>query len=172
MLKVHATELFDNDAEWRQRHAALANKTYEVMSFLTDVMNYVPTGVSCQASATYHDSCSGLRELGIHDQPRQLLSSVDGLTMKPLRGDDVCCGFGGTFCVKYPNISNQIVTDKAREITQTGADLLLAGDLGCLMNMAGKLSRDGASVKAYHAVEVLAGMTDEPAICEPERERS
>lgn len=172
MLKVHATELFEGDVEWSNRHTALASKTYEVMSFLKDIMDYTPEGVSCPASATYHDSCSGLRELGIYDQPRQLLSAVDGLTMKPLPGNDVCCGFGGTFCVKYPDISNQIVTDKAREITKTGAELLLAGDLGCLMNMAGKLSRDGAPVKAYHAIEVLAGMTDEPAICEPERDPS
>ena len=172
MLKVHAAELFADDTVWSERHTALANKTYEVMSFLTDIMDYVPKDISCLASATYHDSCSGLRELGIYDQPRQLLSSVDGLTMKSLPCNDVCCGFGGTFCVKYPDISNQIVTDKAREITKTGADLLLAGDLGCLMNMAGKLSRDGSTVKAYHAIEVLAGMTDEPAICEPDRDRS
>lgn len=172
MLKVHAAELFEDDPEWSARHRALADKTYEIMSFLTDVMEFTPKGASCQASATYHDSCSGLRELNIYDQPRRLLSQVDGLTLTALPGNDVCCGFGGTFCVKYPDISNQIVADKAREITKTGAEMLLAGDLGCLMNMAGKLSRDGASVKAYHAVEVLAGMTDEPAICEPERERS
>ncbi|MEM8975072.1 MAG: (Fe-S)-binding protein [Pseudomonadota bacterium] len=172
MLKVQATELFENDDDWRQRHTAVADKTYEIMSFLTDVMEYVPKGVQCPASATYHDSCSGLRELGIHDQPRELLSHVDGLSLKALRGSDACCGFGGTFCVKYPDISNQIVADKAREITNTGADLLLAGDLGCLMNMAGKLNRDGAPIKAYHAIEILAGMADEPAICQPERESS
>ncbi len=172
MLKVHAAELFEDEPGWAQRHSDLAAKTHEIMSFLTDVMEYTPTGVQWTATATYHDSCSGLRELHIHDQPRQLLAAVDGLTMTPLPGNDVCCGFGGTFCVRYPDISNQIVVDKAREITKTGADFLLAGDLGCLMNMAGKLNRDGGSVKAYHAVEVLAGMTDEPAICEAEREGS
>ena len=172
MLKVHSKELFLDEPEWSERRTSLARKTYEIMSFLTDVMEFTPRGVSCKSTATYHDSCSGLRELNIHDQPRALLSSVDGLEMKPLSGNDVCCGFGGTFCMKYPDISNQIVGDKAREITKTNADMLLAGDLGCLMNMAGKLSRDGAKVKAYHAVEVLAGMTDEPAICEPEREPS
>ena len=172
MLKVHAKELFVDDPEWSERHRSLAHKTYEIMSFLSDVMEYTPKDVGCESTATYHDSCSGLRELNIHDQPRALLSNVKGLEMKPLSGNDVCCGFGGTFCVKYPDISNQIVVDKAREITKTGADMLLAGDLGCLMNMAGKLSRDGAKIKAYHAVEVLAGMTDEPAICEPEREPS
>ena len=87
--------------------------------------------------------------------------------MVPLKAADVCCGFGGTFCVKYPDISNQIVADKSRAISESGADTLLAGDLGCLMNMAGKLSRDGSDIKVYHAVEVLAGMTDEPALCQP-----
>lgn len=172
MLKVHAADLFADDPAWQARHAALAAKTYEIMSFLTDVIDYTPQGASYDGTATYHDSCSGLRELGIHDQPRRLLEAVDGLAMVPLEGNDVCCGFGGTFCVKYPDISNQIVADKARAIAKTGADTLLAGDLGCLMNMAGKLSRDGSAIKAYHAVEVLAGMTDEtPPLCEPPERR-
>ena len=100
-------------------------------------------GPDASATATYHDSCAGLRELGILAQPRKLLAAVDGLEMRKLEGNDVCCGFGGTFCVKYPAISNAIVEEKAQAIEHTGADLLLAGDLGCLMNMAGKLNRRG-----------------------------
>ena len=96
------------------------------------------------ATATYHDSCSGLRELGVHDQPRALLRTVEGLRLAEMRDADVCCGFGGTFCVKYPDISNAIVGKKAANIAATGAGLLLAGDLGCLMNMAGKLQREGS----------------------------
>ena len=98
--------------------------------------------------------------------PRALLGNVGGLEMKPLEGNDVCCGFGGTFCVKYPAISNAIVTEKAAAIEATGAELLLAGDLGCLMNMAGKLRREGSKVRCYHAVEILAGGGAGPAIGE------
>ena len=115
-------------------------------------------------TATYHDSCSGLRELGIKDQPRRLLARVEGLRLVPLDGNDICCGFGGTFCVKYPEISNAIVTAKCEAIERTGAELLLAGDLGCLMNMAGKLQRRGSPVRCYHTLEVLAGMAEGPAI--------
>src|SRR5690606_32688384 len=111
-----------------------------------------------------HDSCSGLRELGVKRQPRTLLGSVEGLQLTELKGAEVCCGFGGTFCVKYPEISNRMVADKAADIVATGADTLLAGDMGCLMNMAGKLQRDGAPVAVRHVAEVLAGMADGPAI--------
>jgi L-lactate dehydrogenase complex protein LldE len=96
-------------------------------------------------------------------QPRQLLGSVGGLTLKELPDAEVCCGFGGTFCVKYPDISTRMVTDKAKAIAGTGADTLLAGDMGCLLNMAGRLAREGAPVKVRHLAEVLAGMTDEAA---------
>jgi L-lactate dehydrogenase complex protein LldE len=117
-------------------------------------------------AVTYHDSCSGLRELGVKAQPRKLLHSVQGLTIKEMHDADVCCGFGGTFCVKYPDISNTIVTKKAEHISASGADTLLAGDLGCLMNMAGRLQRLGKPVHVRHVAEVLAGMADQPAIGE------
>ena len=162
----HYPELFAADPAWGPRAVELAERTHELLSFLVDVMGWRPEGVRLQASATYHDSCSGLRELGILAQPRRLLSAVEGLQMRKLEGNDVCCGFGGTFCVKYPAISNAIVEEKAAAIERTGADLLLGGDLGCLMNMAGKLSRRGSPVRSYHTAEVLAGMADGPAIGE------
>jgi L-lactate dehydrogenase complex protein LldE len=165
MLKTHAGDLFEGEPEWLERHSALAQKTHEIMSFLVDVMGYRPDGVRYDGLVAYHDSCSGLRELGVYAQPRALLDSVDGVKRVPLEGDNVCCGFGGTFCVKYPDISNEIVTDKARCIQRSGADTLLAGDMGCLMNMAGKLSRNGQNVRVYHAVEVIAGMADGQGIC-------
>jgi L-lactate dehydrogenase complex protein LldE len=121
------------------------------------------------ARATYHDSCSGLRSLGIKKQPRALLASVEGLELTEMRDPEVCCGFGGTFCVKYPDISNKMVANKPENIVGTGADLLLAGDLGCLMNMAGKLSREGHPVHARHVVEVLAGDDETPPIGEDGR---
>ncbi len=159
-------ELLAGDPEWGPRAAALAAKTHEITSFLVDVMGFRPEGRQLPASATYHDSCSGLRELGVAAQPRALLSAVEGLEIRPLEGNDVCCGFGGTFCVKYPAISNGIVTEKAETIERTGADLLLAGDLGCLMNMAGKLHRRGAKTRCFHTIEVLTGRADGPAIGE------
>ena len=124
------------------------------------------------ASATYHDSCAGLRELGVKQQPRRLLASVRGLTLKEMRDPEVCCGFGGTFCVKYPGISTRMVTDKVRDIAATGADTVLAGDMGCLMNMAGRLKRENLPVKVRHVAEVLAGRAGEaPAIGESAAER-
>ena len=110
---------------------------------------------------TYHDACSGLRELGVKHQPRQLLASVAGLRLKELPGAEVCCGFGGTFCIKYPEISDKMVTDKEADIVATGAEAVLAGDLGCLLNIAGKLHRQGRRIEVRHVAEVLAGMTDE-----------
>jgi L-lactate dehydrogenase complex protein LldE len=167
MLKVHYPELFLGDPNWQPRADAFAAKTYELVSFLVDVcgMKSVPARLS--ATATYHDSCSGLRELGVRAQPRALLRTVDGLKLTEMRDADVCCGFGGTFCVKYPDISNAIVAKKAANIAATRADLLLAGDLGCLMNMAGKLQREGRDIEVRHVAEVLAGMTQEPAIGRP-----
>ncbi|MEL6964209.1 MAG: (Fe-S)-binding protein, partial [Pseudomonadota bacterium] len=166
MIKVHYKEALADDAAWLARAEALSVKTHELMSFLEDVRGYKPSGVRLNQSASYHDSCSGLRDLGIYKQPRALLDAVDGLEMKPLPGNDVCCGFGGTFCVKYPAISNAIVGDKATSAVEAGADLLLGGDLGCLINIAGKLARRGDKVRVMHAAEVIAGMGDGAAIGE------
>jgi L-lactate dehydrogenase complex protein LldE len=165
-IRCHYPEIFEHDPLWLARAQAVAGKTFEVMAYLDEVLGWKPEGVRVNARATYHDSCSGLRELGIKAQPRRLLKAIDGLSFAPLQGEETCCGFGGTFCVKYPAISNAIVGEKADAIDATGADLLLAGDLGCLMNMAGKLNRKGSKVRAYHAIELIAGMADGPAIGE------
>ncbi|MBO9622539.1 MAG: (Fe-S)-binding protein [Sphingomonas sp.] len=165
-IRVHYPEIFADDPVWLPRAQALAAKTWEILAFLDEVCGWRPEGVSLPVTATYHDSCSGLRELGIKAQPRRLLREVEGLSLAPLAGEETCCGFGGTFCVKYPAISNAIADEKATAIEASGADLLLAGDLGCLMNMAGKLHRRGSAVRAMHTVEVLAGMGDGPAIGE------
>jgi L-lactate dehydrogenase complex protein LldE len=165
-IRVHYPELFHDEPHWHARAEALAARTHELLGFLVDVRAWSPQQVALRAAATYHDSCSGLRELGIEAQPRRLLAAVDGLSLRPLEGNATCCGFGGTFCVKYPAISNAIVTEKAEHIEATGAELLLGGDLGCLMNMAGKLHRRGSGVRVFHAAEVLAGMGDGPAIGE------
>jgi L-lactate dehydrogenase complex protein LldE len=169
MLKTHYPELFHGDPNWMPRVDAFCAKTFELVSFLADVLAVERLDAQFPGTVTYHDACSGLRELGIRAQPRKLLSKVGGLTLKEMPDADVCCGFGGTFCVKYSDISNAIVAKKADRIAATGADTLLAGDLGCLMNMAGKLQRLGHAVRARHVAEVLAGMTDVPAIGESRR---
>jgi len=167
MIKKHYPEALADDPAWLARAEALSAKTHELVSFLTDVLKIEKVEAAYDGTVTYHDSCSGLRELGIHGQPRKLLDGVDGLHLRELNDANVCCGFGGTFCVKYPDISNRMVSNKMDEIVATGAETLLAGDMGCLMNMAGKLHREGANVRVRHVAEVLAGMADGPAIGEP-----
>jgi len=168
MIRKHYPALLADEPEWRERAAALGARCHELVSFLTDVLGVAAVAAKFEGSVTYHDSCSGLRELGIRRQPRQLLAGVAGLELRELPDADVCCGFGGTFCVKYPDISNAMVEAKTAAIAATGAGTLLAGDLGCLMNMAGKLQRDGRPIKTRHVAEVLAGMADAPAIGEAE----
>jgi L-lactate dehydrogenase complex protein LldE len=166
MLKMHYPELFEGDAAWATRVAAFCAKTHELVSFLVDVRKVEKVAARHDGAVTYHDSCSGLRELGIRAQPRKLLASVQGLDLKELYDSDVCCGFGGTFCVKYPEISTRMVSNKVGCVDATGAELLLAGDLGCLLNMAGRLKRMGSTVHVRHVAEVLAGDLTTPAIGE------
>jgi L-lactate dehydrogenase complex protein LldE len=123
-----------------------------------------------EGTVAYHDSCAGLRELGVKSQPRRLLASVEGLRLVEMEEAETCCGFGGTFAAKYGEISNAIVSRKTEDIRRSAADTVLAGDLGCLMNMAGKLQREGSPVKVRHIAEVLAGMADGPAIGESQKE--
>jgi len=161
MLKHHLPHLFDDDPNLRARADALAERTFELVSFLRDVMGMQHLPMRHPGgSVTYHDSCSGLRELGIKQQPRDLLRSV-GATVSEMADAEICCGFGGTFCVKYPDISVRMVSDKTRNIVATGAEMVLAGDLGCLLNIAGRLQREGHRMKVRHVAEVLAGMTDQ-----------
>jgi L-lactate dehydrogenase complex protein LldE len=164
-LRQDYPALFADDPAWAARAEDLARRSHELLSFLVDVLRVDGVQARYDGQVTYHDSCAGLREMGVKGQPRKLLASVQGLELVEMRGTDECCGFGGTFCVKYPDISNAMLVDKTGDIEATGADTLLAGDLGCLMNMAGKLQRLGKPVKARHIAEVLAGV-DAPAIGE------
>ncbi|MFN3987632.1 MAG: (Fe-S)-binding protein [Rhodocyclaceae bacterium] len=162
--------LFEDDPDWAPRARALAAKSFELLSFLHDELGVTRVDARLDATATYHDSCSGLRGLGIKGQPRALLGSVGGLRLKEMRDSEVCCGFGGTFCVKYPEISEKMVEDKIHNVIASGADTLLGGDLGCLMNISGRLRRVNAPVKVFHTAEVLAGMADGPGLCGPRTE--
>jgi L-lactate dehydrogenase complex protein LldE len=149
MLKKHYPSLFRGDPAWEERAEAFSAKVHELTAFLVDVLGVTNVTADAVGTATYHDSCSGLRELGVQKQPRSLLSSVKGLEVKEMAEADV---------------SNSIVEKKTANIAAAEADMLLAGDLGCLMNMAGKLKRQGARTEVRHVAEVLAGMTDAPPI--------
>ena len=171
MLRVHYPRLLADDPDFAERAEALAAKSYELTSFLVQVLGFTKVDAAFAASVTYHDSCSSLRELHVRDAPRELLSSVKGLSLVELGESEVCCGFGGAFSVKYPDVATAIVDAKVHDIVGSGASTVLAGDLGCLMHIAGRLTRARAEVEARHVAEVLAGMTDEPAIAAPRQKR-
>jgi L-lactate dehydrogenase complex protein LldE len=164
MLRKHYPMLFEDDAEMAPRARDIASRSFELVTFLTRIMSVAAVHAEFSAIATYHDGCSGLRELGIADEPRALLGTVKGLSLVEAEDREVCCGFGGTFSVKYPDISNAMVTAKTGALTDTLADVVLGGDLGCLMNIAGKLAREGSPLQVRHVAEVLAGVTDAPPI--------
>lgn len=164
MVREHYPRLFRNAPDLLPAVEDLAARTYELTSFLVDILGYTPKERRHAGSVTYHDGCSGLRELGVSVQPRRLLHEVEGLELNELGDREVCCGFGGTFCVKYPDISNAMVEDKCRAVEDSGAETLLAGELGCLMNIAGKLRRQGSGVAVRHVAEVLAGQLEAPPI--------
>ena len=168
MIRCHYPSMFKHDAAMAPRFDALAARSYELMAFLVDVMGFDTVSTRYEGLATYHDSCSSLREHGVRAQPRRLLASVEGLELNELESSDICCGFGGTFCVKYPQISGRMAADKVAAVESSGADTLLAGDLGCLLNLAGKLRREGKSQRVFHVAEVLAGMADGKSIGEGE----
>jgi L-lactate dehydrogenase complex protein LldE len=164
MLKSHLPHLFDDDPNLRARADRLAERTFELTSFLVDVRGFVPGTLGRSGTFTYHDGCSGLRELGVKAQPRKLLEAA-GVAVTEMTEPEICCGFGGTFCVKYPEISARMVTDKVKDIDETRAATVLAGDLGCLLNIAGRLRREGVRVDARHIAEVLVeGGTEVPPI--------
>ncbi len=166
MIRRHYPALFADQPAWKGRAGDRAERTPELTSFLKNVIQVAGLAARYDGTVTYHDTCSGLRELGVKAQPRALLGAVAGLTLTECADAETCCGFGGTFCVKYPEISGHMVDAKARAVLETGADTLLGGDLGCLLNLAGRLKRRGARVRVRHVAEILAGMTDAPPIGE------
>ncbi|HEX3651198.1 MAG TPA: (Fe-S)-binding protein [Rhizomicrobium sp.] len=166
MIRMHYPELLANDPQWLPRARALAAKTYELISFLVDVRRMKGVQAQCAANICYHDSCSSLREMLVRDQPRELLASVDRLCLSELNEPKVCCGFGGLFSVKYPEISERMADDKIADAQGTGAELMLGGDLGCLLHLKGRMQRQGVNMRVRHVAEVLAGMADEPALGE------
>jgi L-lactate dehydrogenase complex protein LldE len=167
-LRQDYPALFAADPAWAARAEDLARRSHELLSFLVDVLKVDRVEARFDGQVTYHDSCAGLRELGIKGQPRRLLGSVQGLDLVEMQGTDECCGFGGTFCVKYPEISTKMVDDKIAHIERSGAATVVGGDLGCLLNIAGRIKRRRLPIRVMHTAELLAGMGSRPAIGEPE----
>jgi len=165
MLAKHYPALFADDADFTARAQAFAAKVFELSDFLVTILKVDALDAEFPHRVTYHDACSGLRELGIAAQPRKLLGAVRGLDLVEMQDHTRCCGFGGTFAVKFGEVSAAIDDEKAQAAQASGAPVLLAGDLGCLMNIAGRLSRLGSAIEVRHFAEVLAGMTQTPAIC-------
>ncbi|MFU8770165.1 MAG: (Fe-S)-binding protein [Desulfotignum sp.] len=156
MVRHHYRELFARDPGWLARAEKVGKKTFEFTEFLVDVLGIIDVGAAYPGRVTYHDSCHLLRTLGIGRQPRQLLSRVRGLTFVEMAPPDRCCGFGGSFSVKYPEISTALVADKAARILETGADTVTGCDMGCLLNIEGYLTRAGHPVQVRHIAELLA----------------
>jgi len=152
----HFHELFPDEAEWQERANSVAAKTHELGSFLVNVLGIDDVGAISNCKATWHDACHGLRDLGIYAEPRRLLKKVKGIEFVEMENADVCCGFGGTFSVKYPEISAGILDNKIEMIEQSGADTVVACDASCLMQIGGRLSRIGSKVQTKHLAEILA----------------
>jgi L-lactate dehydrogenase complex protein LldE len=156
-IKVHFVELFRDDPDLKSRIEKLADKTYELVDFLASVAKVQPQSAFA-GSITYHDSCCGLRELGVKQQPRRLLEGVPGAVLSEMKDCEQCCGFGGTFSVKYGDISGAIVDEKCRNIRATGCSAVVLGDLGCILNIEGRLRRTGdETTRVLHIAQVLAG---------------
>jgi L-lactate dehydrogenase complex protein LldE len=158
MVRKHYPELFKEDPDIRNRIEALASRTYELTSFLHDVLKIESLPGEFEGELTYHDSCSGLRELGVHEQPRALMALNPKIKLTEMRDARACCGFGGTFAVKYGEVSAAIVDEKIGNIAASGARCVVLGDLGCMLNIEGRLRRQGdESTRVLHIAQVLAG---------------
>jgi L-lactate dehydrogenase complex protein LldE len=161
MVRHHYLELFRDDPVLLDRARRVGAKTFEFTEYLVDVLGVTDPGTQLgsryDGTVTYHDSCHLSRGLGIRRQPRLLLENVPGLTLVEMDDSDRCCGFGGTFSVKYPEISTALADDKVQTILATGAGAVVGCDVSCLMNIKGRLSRLGSHVRALHIAEILAG---------------
>lgn len=155
MVKLEYPELFHDDPAWHARAVDLAKRTHELSDFLVNVLKVEDVGARFEGKVTYHMACH-LRGLGLANEPIRLIQKVRGLQYVPLERYDECCGFGGSFSVRYPGISGAMVTDKAGFVEKTGVDAVVATDAGCLMNIGGCLNRKGSKVRILHLAELLA----------------
>ena len=163
MIKTHYADLFRDEPPLLARADALAAKTYELTAFLTGVLELESVPGRFDGSVTYHDSCAGLREMGVKHQPRALLAKVPGLSLTEMAEAEMCCGFGGTFAIKFGEISTRLADNKCQHVENAGVNAVVLGDLGCMLNIEGRLRRRGdRKTRVLHVAEVLAGMTGEP----------
>ncbi|HTK37772.1 MAG TPA: (Fe-S)-binding protein [Pyrinomonadaceae bacterium] len=158
----HFHDLFPNEENWRVRANKIAAKTYEFTSFLVNILKVEKLDSQFHGKVTWHDACHGLRELNLRSEPRALLKNLRNAEFVEMPNADSCCGFGGTFSVKYPEISVAILDKKIEGIEKTGADVVVSCDASCLMQIGGRLSRLGSKVKPMHIAEVLACQDHEP----------
>jgi len=156
MVRHHYAELFRDDFKWLQRAQQLASRIFEFSEYLVDVLGIDDINAAYHAKVTYHDSCHLLRGIGVREQPRRLLRNVAGVELIEMNDSERCCGFGGSFSVKYPHISTAMVSEKVNNIINSGADTVVGCDMGCLMNIQGMLSRRGSSIEVKHIAQVLA----------------
>jgi len=156
----HFHQLFEDDEHWRKRAEAIAHRTHEFSSFLVNVLGVDDVGASFRGRVTWHDACHGLRDLNLHSEPRRLIKGVRGVEFVELPNADACCGFGGTFSVKYPEISVAILDNKIAEIEKAGVRAVTSGDASCLMQIRGRLTRQKSPVRAMHLAELLASHED------------
>jgi len=157
MIRTHYAELFADDPAWSSRVAALAANTYELTDFLVNVLKVDRVPGTFAGTITYHDSCAGLREMGVKSQPRKLLGTMRGVQLSEMAESETCCGFGGTFAVKFGEISSRLADNKCQHIVNNGAESVVLGDLGCMLNIEGRLRRRGDATRVLHVAEVLAG---------------
>ncbi len=152
----HYPELFAEDPEWLPRARTIAARTHELSSFLVRVLEVEDVGASWNGKLTWHDACHGLRDLNLKHEPRTLIRNVRGAEFVELENADACCGFGGTFSVKYPEISVAILDQKIDAIERAGVQAVVSGDASCLMQIGGRLSRKGSTVRVMHLAELLS----------------
>ena len=158
MIRTHYPDLFRDDPAELERAQRLCAKTYELTDFLVNVAALERVPGRFDGIVTYHDACAGLRELGVKAQPRALLAKVAGLTITEMAQPEQCCGFGGTFSIKFGEISAHIAERKCADIEASGADAVVLGDLGCMLNIEGRMRRRGdMKTQVLHIAEVLAG---------------
>lgn len=152
----HFQELFVDEEEWRERAGRIAERTHEFGSFLVNVLGVTDVGASFQGRVTWHDACHGLRDLNIREEPRQLLRQVRGAEFVELSNAEACCGFGGTFSIKYPEISVAILDEKIEAIERANVRAVVSADASCLMQIGGRLTRKNSPVRVMHLAELLA----------------
>jgi len=157
MVRHQYPGLFQEGSSWRERAEETGAKTFELTEYLVDILKVEDIGVSFHGKITYHDSCHLLRNLGVAEQPRKLIANVKHAQFVEMKDSEKCCGFGGTFAVKYPDISSAILEEKVENILAAGVDAVVGCDISCLMNIQGMLSRRNSSVKTLHIAELLAG---------------